>query len=119
MDKKINCPYCDNSIHVYQDNEEFITVCPNCQKKYKTIFAKVRNVLERGSRVRDEKIEYRLRVINKANEEKFHKFKSGNDIEIRAGDEVGLIFKKRFLSAGFKSEPSIVMNYRIKHEMRV
>ena len=119
MDKKINCPYCDASIHVYEDNENFITICPTCKKGYKTVFAKVRNVLERGSRVREEKIEYRLRVVNKENEEKFYKFRTRNDIEIRAGDEVGLIFKKRFLSAGFKSEPSIVMNYRIKHEMRV
>src|SRR3989304_7704861 len=109
MEKQVICPYCGAREDLADRKKEFTVSCLNCEKKYKVKVGKVRVLNERGARALKKKVEYRVRFVDDDNKEEFIKFKSKNDIELRAGDEVSFSYKKKILSGEFRDVPELMI----------
>lgn len=110
IDVKVNCPYCRKEgvmIKVKRTHDEYN--CPSCNKTFLAIIGEVRGARGLGGYVAHT-VTIRLRNIE-GGESVINYYSTYQGNEFRSSDMIGAIYKKGWLSGGYGSKPTYIINW--------
>jgi len=106
------CPYCENTnvqVQPQKTRDEYI--CPSCNKTFLAIIGTVRGARGLGGYVAHQAV---IRIKNIEGGESAISYRSTyQGLEVRSGDLISAIYKKGWLSSGYRDKPAIIQNFNL------
>ncbi len=114
---KLFCPYCKTNFYREVGDKEYSATseCTNCGRVSKIIFGIFIKMTSRGTgQISYAQPNYNVRFkLKNTNKEEVINFNSNNNIELKNGDKIAFIYKKKFFGNDFNNKPSFLLNYKL------